>query len=54
MKKAMENAIKNNFTGTDESMLVRQIGEKVNIVEGSSFNFKITTKEDIEMLKKLI
>jgi len=54
MCKAMKNAIKNNFTGTDESMLVRQIGEKVNIVEGSIYNFKITTAEDMEMFEKLI
>ena len=51
--KAMENAYENNFVGTDESMLVRQIGEKVNIVEGSVYNFKITTVEDVEMFEKL-
>lgn len=52
--KAMTNANNSNFVGTDESMLVRQIEEKVNIVEGSVYNFKITTSEDIEMFKKLI
>jgi len=52
--KAMKNAYKNNFIGTDESMLVRQIGEKVNIVEGSVYNLKITTADDIEMFEKLI
>lgn len=54
MRKAMQNAIKNNFTGTDESMLVRQLGEKVNIVDGSVYNFKITTADDIEMFESLI
>jgi 2-C-methyl-D-erythritol 4-phosphate cytidylyltransferase len=54
MLKAMQNAIKNNFTGTDESMLVRQLGEKVNIVDGSVYNFKITTADDIEMFESLI
>ena len=54
MLKAMANANNSNFVGTDESMLVRQIGEKVNIVEGSVYNFKITTNDDIEMFKKLI
>jgi len=52
--KAMKNAYENNFTGTDESILVRRIGEKINITEGSVFNFKITTAEDVEMFKKLI
>ena len=52
LMKAMKNAYENNFIGTDESMLVRRIGEKVNIVDGSVFNFKITTAEDIEMFER--
>jgi 2-C-methyl-D-erythritol 4-phosphate cytidylyltransferase len=52
--KAMKNAYENNFNGTDESILVRQIGEKVNIVEGSVYNFKITTADDIEMFERLV
>ncbi len=51
--KAMKNAYDNNFTGTEESMLVRQIGEKVNIVEGSVYNFKVTTADDIKMFERL-
>jgi len=54
LMKAMKNAYENNFIGTDESMLVRQIGEKVNIVEGSVYNFKITTADDIEMFERLV
>ncbi len=42
LMKAMKNAYESIFIGTDESMLVRQIGEKVNIVEGSVYNFKIS------------
>jgi len=53
LMKAMENAYENNYMGTDESMLVRQLGEKVNIVEGSVYNFKITTAEDVEMFETL-
>ena len=52
--KALIKAEKENFIGTDESMLVKKIGKKVNIVEGSVFNFKITTKEDVELFKKLV
>ncbi|MFN3873496.1 MAG: 2-C-methyl-D-erythritol 4-phosphate cytidylyltransferase [Ignavibacterium sp.] len=52
--RAMNKAFKENFIGTDESMLVKKLGRKINIVEGSVFNFKITTKEDIEMFEKLV
>jgi 2-C-methyl-D-erythritol 4-phosphate cytidylyltransferase len=51
--KAMEKAFRENFIGTDESMLVRRSGKKVNIVDGSVFNFKVTTREDILLLDKL-
>ncbi len=52
--RALIKAENENFVGTDESMLVRRTGKKVNIVEGSVFNFKITTKEDVELFKRLI
>lgn len=52
--KAMNKAYKEKFVGTDESMLVKRIGKNVNIVEGSVFNFKVTTREDIELFKKLV
>lgn len=54
LKSAMQNAYKNNFIGTDESMLVKQLGIEVNIIEGSVLNFKITTIEDIEMFERLV
>jgi len=52
--KAMNKAFRENFVGTDESMLVKRIGRKVNIVEGSVFNFKVTTKEDVELFREII
>lgn len=52
--RAMNKAFKENFIGTDESMLVKKLGKKISIVEGSVFNFKITTKEDIEMFEVLV
>ncbi len=51
---ALSRAHSEQFVGTDESMLVKRTGKKVNIVEGSVFNFKITTKEDVELIKLLI
>jgi len=54
LKKAMDKAFKDKFRGTDESMLVRRLNEKIYIVEGSVFNFKVTSQQDIKLLSKLI
>ncbi len=51
---AMILAEKRNFYGTDESMLVKRLGNRINIVEGSVFNFKLTTKSDIELVRQLL
>ncbi|MEW5841898.1 MAG: 2-C-methyl-D-erythritol 4-phosphate cytidylyltransferase [Bacteroidota bacterium] len=50
---AMNKAEKENFIGTDESMLVHRAGYKVKIVEGSSINFKITNQDDIKLFELL-
>jgi 2-C-methyl-D-erythritol 4-phosphate cytidylyltransferase len=50
---AMKNAYEKNFIGTDESMLIKDLGIEINIVEGSMLNFKVTTSTDIEMFEKL-
>ncbi|HEY7751096.1 MAG TPA: 2-C-methyl-D-erythritol 4-phosphate cytidylyltransferase [Ignavibacteriaceae bacterium] len=54
LKLAMQNANAKGFYGTDESMLIKDIGIEVNIVEGSVLNFKVTTDEDIEIFEKLV
>lgn len=54
LKKAMKKAYEKKFIGTDESMLIKEIGIDINIVEGSMLNFKVTTMTDIEMFEKLI
>ena len=54
LKLAMQNAYEKNFTGTDESILIKELGIDVNIVDGSVLNFKITTDEDIKMFEKLV
>lgn len=53
LMKAMIKASKENYIGTDESMLVRRTGRKVNVIEGSVFNFKITTKDDLKLFERL-
>lgn len=54
LMKAFEKAYKEKFYGTDESMLVKRLGKKIHIAEGSVLNFKITTKSDVQIFKKLI
>ena len=51
---AFKKAKKEKFVGTDESMLVRRNGRKIHLSDGSPFNFKITAKEDFEMLKRIM
>ena len=47
LEEAYIRAYNDKFTGTDESSLVERLGYKVKIVEGTSDNIKITTKEDL-------
>ena len=54
LMEAMQSAKKAKYIGTDESMLVKKIGKNVHIVEGSPYNFKITTKPDLELFKSII
>jgi 2-C-methyl-D-erythritol 4-phosphate cytidylyltransferase len=49
--KSFQNAIKEGFVGTDESMIVKRSGYDVKIVDGSSINFKITTETDIQLFE---
>jgi 2-C-methyl-D-erythritol 4-phosphate cytidylyltransferase len=44
---AHERAIRDGFTGTDDSVLVERLGVDVRIAEGSYTNIKITTPEDL-------
>lgn len=45
--KAYRRAFEENFYGTDDAVLVENMGEKVYLVKGDYNNIKITTKEDI-------
>jgi 2-C-methyl-D-erythritol 4-phosphate cytidylyltransferase len=47
LRKAFEQARKEAFLGTDESMLVERLGLSVHVVEGEPENRKITWKEDL-------
>lgn len=55
IKKAHEEAKKeNNLNATDDCQLVLKIGNKVSLVKGDKLNFKVTTFEDLLILKSVI
>lgn len=55
IKEAHEYAKKtNNTETTDDCRLVINMGKEVHIVNGSKLNFKITTFDDLMMLKALL
>lgn len=47
LEKAERLAEEENFLGTDEAMLVERLGERVQIVESTYDNVKMTTREDL-------
>lgn len=50
---AFKKAIEENFTGTDEAMLVLRNRNPVQIVKGTSRNFKITDQKDLELFEMI-
>lgn len=54
LMRAMDMAQATDFYATDESMLINNLGIKINIVEGALSNFKVTSEEDINFLRKFI
>ena len=50
----METAYTADFYATDESLLIKNLGLKINIVEGSLSNFKVTTQDDIDFLRRYL
>ena len=51
---AFTKAFKENFLGTDDVSLVERLGKKVKLIEGSTYNFKITTPTDFKLAKIII
>lgn len=54
IKKAHENARRNNLEVTDDSSMVEALGEAVHIVESDYNNIKITTREDLIIAESII
>jgi 2-C-methyl-D-erythritol 4-phosphate cytidylyltransferase len=43
-----------NIPVTDDAQLVEALGQEVVVVRGSPVNFKITTREDIELAEAVL
>lgn len=43
-----------NSSGTDDASLVEKMGQKVKVIEGSYFNIKITTPEDLVLARAIL
>lgn len=54
IKEAYKRAYADGFHATDDAALVERIGGRVKVIEGSPFNIKVTTQEDLEMVQYLI
>ena len=49
LKQAMDEALADGFSGTDEASLLERSGHKVAVVMGSPRNFKITAPADLQL-----
>ena len=52
--KAHNRARMDGFSGTDDSVLVERLGEKVKIIKGSRYNVKITKEEDLVFAEAIL
>ena len=50
---ANEKAIRDNYIGTDDMVLVERLGIPVKIIEGNYYNIKITTPEDLAVAESI-
>lgn len=54
LKKAIEYALENNVTITDEASALEYMGETVQVVMGRSDNIKITYPDDLELARLIL
>ena len=52
--RAHVKAREDNFSATDDASLVERLGHRVKIVEGSPWNIKITTAEDLVIAEAIL
>ena len=51
---AHEAALSEGIEGTDDAALVERMGIEVRVIEGSRFNLKITTPEDLKLAEAIL
>jgi 2-C-methyl-D-erythritol 4-phosphate cytidylyltransferase len=51
LRRAVDRAHAEGFSGTDEAALVERLGAPIRIVPGSERNLKVTTVEDLERVE---
>jgi 2-C-methyl-D-erythritol 4-phosphate cytidylyltransferase len=51
---AYRQAFDDGYYGTDDASLIERTGGRVRVIEGSPFNIKVTTPEDLEMVQYLL
>lgn len=54
LRKAIEFANHEGFEATDDSRLVRKMGQRIHLFPGSSSNMKITRPEDLRIVEHLL
>ncbi|GAB4539030.1 MAG: 2-C-methyl-D-erythritol 4-phosphate cytidylyltransferase [Thermodesulfovibrionia bacterium] len=54
LRRAYQDAYKDGYYGTDDAVLVERIGGRVKVIMGSPYNIKVTTQEDIEIVRSLM
>ena len=54
LREAHRRAVAAGHRGTDESALIESMGHPVHLVPGSPLNFKITTREDLNLARSLV
>lgn len=54
MRRAIENAFSKGISATDDAGLIRELGEKIFLVDGSELNSKVTRPEDLFLLEALL
>jgi 2-C-methyl-D-erythritol 4-phosphate cytidylyltransferase len=47
LQEAHEQAYQQSFLGTDDASLIERLGKEVGVVQGSYYNIKVTTPEDL-------
>jgi 2-C-methyl-D-erythritol 4-phosphate cytidylyltransferase len=52
--RAFLEAYSRNFYGTDEASLMEELHQTVVVVKGSPLNFKITTREDLQIAEAIL